>query len=466
MMARLRCDDRGVVLVIVLLFLVLFASFGVAIIGLAATSLRETNSIGRTRAAAATAEGAIDVAIRRGLSSFQTNIATIAAGGAWTCPGSTTTANGVSATAACTIIGTAVAGDSNPKPTDAIMTLGGAVTQSKRGGLIIGGNVFAGGAITVSDSRGTMTVQGTAKATSGTCPRVTASGGVTCPTSPGPSDPAYTPALATAPSTVASVPATCSSAIVTFDPPAGGLFYNDAAALSKLTNGKTASCKGKIIWFKPGVHYFNFTVGGGTEWVVDDANVNVVGGAQKGGWDTQPALRPSFPGGCDPDATTGSPGAQFVFGGASRLNVKKGTTEICRAITSTQSIAVLGPRSDGSGYVHQSGTILKLGGKGRLAVQGTVYAPLGVVELDTTKIVTSVVSRGIIAKSVKLKSTPFAGKAILVPPSPANADIDVTVRLVATVNSEDRLDVLVTYSRRYNGSSSYSTSISRWEVLR
>lgn len=465
MIARLRSDDRGVVLVLVLMFLVLFASFGVAIIGLAATSLRETNNIGRQRAATATAEGAIDVAIRRGLSSFQSNIASIAAGGTWTCPGASTTANGVTGTVACTVTGTSIAGDSNPKPADAIMTLGGSVTQSKRGGLTIGGNVFAGGAITVQDSRGAMTVQGTARATSGTCARVTASGGVTCPTSPGPSDPAYAPALATAPSTVASVPATCATSIVTFDPPAGGLRYNDAAALSKLTNGKTSSCKGKIVWFKPGVHYFDFT-SGGTEWVIDDANVAVVGGAAKGGWDTQPSLRPSFPGGCDADAATGSPGAQFVFGGPSRLNVKKGALEVCRTVASVQSIAIFGPRSDGSGYVHQSGTILKLGGKGKLAVQGTVYAPLGVVELDTSKIVTSVVSRGIIAKSIKLKSTPFAGKAVLVPPAPVNADVDITAQLVATVDGKERLDVLVTYSRRYNGSNSYSTSISRWEVLR
>lgn len=465
-MRRHARGDEGAILVIVLLFLVLFASFGAALIGLAGTSLRESNRLAAQRSAASTAEGAVDVAIRRGLTSFQSSITSIANGQAWSCPGASLSANGATASAACTVLGTAVSGDANPKPTAAITTIGGSIVQSKRGTMTVGGDVISGGSVIVKDKNGLMQVIGTARSSSGSCPRVVASLGVTCPSSPAPTDPAYAPALATAPTTVASVPSTCSSAIVSFNPPAGGLLYNDAAALTKLTNGKTPSCVGKIIWFRPGVHYFNFTVGGAREWVINDAAVAVVGGAAKGGWDVTPSLRPSFPGGCDANATTGSPGAQLIFGGPSRLTVKKGTVEICRAQTTDQSIAIYGARTDTGGYLHQSGTILKVASRARVAVQGTLYAPLGVVDLDTSKLVTSAVSRGIVVKSLKLRSGRFAGKGVAVPPAPANADVDVTVRIVATVDGEDRIDAVVTYRRLYDGTSSYSTSVSRWEVLR
>lgn len=463
--ARLRRDE-GVILAVVLVFVALFATFAAVLAGLAVTSVRETNGTARQGVATYTAEGAVNLAIRRAMSSFQSNAAAIVTGATWACPGGTVSATtAASATATCTVTGTSVVGDGDPKPVDAIRTLGGPITISRKGALTVGGNVSSGGKIWVHP-RASLIVDGTARAVVGACARVTASLGVTCPATPGPTDPVYPPALPSAPTTVASVPTTCGR-IVTFEAPAGGLLFNDASALNKLTDGRTPSCAGTTIWFKPGVYYFHFSVGQQREWTIADPKVSVVAGVAKGGWDTDPTLAPSFPGGCDPSRTSGSPGSQFVFGGASRLNVNRGRLEICRVRSDAQSLAIYGPRSDGAGYLHQTGTILKLGVRGQLAVQGTVYAPLGAVDLDTQRQVTSVVSRGIIAKSVKLRATPFAGKSVLTPPALVDADVMVTTRIVGMVEGRSRIDAIVTFSRTKIGSTfRYSTSVARWEVLR
>ncbi|MDQ6946607.1 MAG: hypothetical protein M3256_10135, partial [Actinomycetota bacterium] len=112
-------------------------------------------------------------------------------------------------------------------------------------------------------------------------------------------------------------------------------YYDDALGLTRLTNG---ACPGKVLWFEPGVYYFDFNFASTNRtcdavpnpcvWEITDPAVNVVGGAPRV-WSQfdSPTSRPTipFPGGCLTDA----PGVQFVFGGQSRVAQQAGKVELC-----------------------------------------------------------------------------------------------------------------------------------------
>lgn len=112
--------------------------------------------------------------------------------------------------------------------------------------------------------------------------------------------------------------------------PANGLspgIYKDANTLNTLIAG----CNG-IVWFQPGVYYFDFT---STSHVLTIANANaqVVGGA----------LNSPAPVGAACD--TSQSGVQFVFGGDSQISITSGSLELCPILhSSLQEIAIYGLR--------------------------------------------------------------------------------------------------------------------------
>jgi hypothetical protein len=128
----------------------------------------------------------------------------------------------------------------------------------------------------------------------------------------------------------------CAGNPVTFNPG----YYDDAVGLSGLMGGAGA-CGGKTFWFKPGVYYFDFhnsempTSGspvvpnGPDVWTFNDSAGVLVGGTRQG-WTTSTS-NANMPGSCVSPLTSMATnnGVQFVFGGDSRLNVSKGSMEIC-----------------------------------------------------------------------------------------------------------------------------------------
>jgi hypothetical protein len=135
-------------------------------------------------------------------------------------------------------------------------------------------------------------------------------------------------------------------------------YYTDSSVLtpaSYTANAKT--CSSGYLYFQPGVYYFDFGVDPtftSTVWSVA-ANLKVVGG-EPNGWDPNTANSlPPAPGvgaaaACKTEANGGTAGVQFVFGGASHMDVTAAgsTVELCADPTPTgtnQQIAIYGQPS-------------------------------------------------------------------------------------------------------------------------
>jgi hypothetical protein len=105
--------------------------------------------------------------------------------------------------------------------------------------------------------------------------------------------------------------------------------------------GGSGSCRGKTFWFPPGIYYFDFhnadmpTSGspvipnGPNVWTFDDGFGGVLVAGTKQGWSTSTS-NANMPGSCvSPLTSESTDGVQFVFGGDSRLQLSKGSMEIC-----------------------------------------------------------------------------------------------------------------------------------------
>lgn len=464
-----RTRDEGVALIAVLIFLTVFSILVVALLGLSSTGLRQVNTVQAQRIGMATSEGAVRAAMNHARSHFQANHPTIVtdpASWSW-CTDSafSLTGNGKTASVRCSVRGSSVVGDTLGKPPWGIQTLGGAaITQKKPGTTTVEGGIASSGSIDVR-SGGTLSVVGDVRAVSGTCSGVVATGTKVCPSGASPADPGYGPVLSTAPTTVASVPTTCTGPIIEFAAPPGGLVFDDAGKLNALTDGVGGDgCTGKILWFKPGVYRFAFADHGSHRWRLKDGGMTVIAGAAQGGWDTDPDPQPALPGSCiDTPSTWGTDGVQFVFGGDSRLEVSNGAIELCgrQGGVGGQRIAIYGPSTTSNGYVRQTSTILKTTEKGTTIVHGSLYSPTGSVDLRDTSVYATTIDRGIIARGVELRVSNFQGPLVRIPGSVPEAT--VTVDLFGRVDGREWIHALVTYSRR---SGSYYMTISEWDVLR
>lgn len=131
--------------------------------------------------------------------------------------------------------------------------------------------------------------------------------------------------------------ASCPGNVVTFQPG----YYDDAAALSALMDGKGSNpCKGSVWWFKPGTYYFDFHNSGGQNpllsgsdvWTVSDGQLvagTPINGA--GAVIAKPASPSTLPGACqNPITSTTAQGVQFIFGGDSQIVLSgSADAEIC-----------------------------------------------------------------------------------------------------------------------------------------
>lgn len=130
-------------------------------------------------------------------------------------------------------------------------------------------------------------------------------------------------------------------------------YYDDAAALSKMMDGNSA-CKHSTWWFEPGIYYFDFHNRGDNAnpllddienvWTINDGQL-VAGTPVNGA--AAPSVPASIPGSCDnPIKNAEAVGVQFIFGGSSRLAVKKGEVEICGSYyTDKVPVALYGLKS-------------------------------------------------------------------------------------------------------------------------
>ena len=230
-----------------------------------------------------------------------------------------------------------------PSPPHAILTLGTSPVEgfhqvTGSGPISVRGDVFSH-SVVANESSSRLQVQGEVSAVGNCTGDIQASvSPLKCLNKPGgAADPGDARDLGY-PSDLTAVPArrpapTCPADhwLVTLVPG----YYDDALGLTRLTNG---ACRGKVVWFQPGVYYFDFnfastdrTCAGLTNpclWEITDPSINVVGGAPRG-WSEldSPTSRPTveFPGGCLTDA----PGVQLVFGGQSRLAQRAGKVELC-----------------------------------------------------------------------------------------------------------------------------------------
>lgn len=219
------------------------------------------------------------------------------------------------------------------RPGQAILTLSPteALHQASNAELRVGGHVHSHAAIEMN-SNATMLVRGDIHARGGCAAGATVTEDFERVCGPGAAplaDPAY-PLVDQAGSPLTAPPARevvppCSGSTVTLEPG----WYDDAAALT--------DCVGnRVMWFRPGVYYFDFT-GPTKTWTIDNANVTIIGGTYAGS-------TPNRDDGCLRDAANG---VQFVFGGDSRLDVRAGTMDLCAsATTDRQQIAIYGVRAD------------------------------------------------------------------------------------------------------------------------
>lgn len=234
------------------------------------------------------------------------------------------------------------------RPDNAILALstipgesGISVSQPAGSTFRVHGKVFSNSTIDLSD--------GSFSATGSLSARGLCSTGVLAPLcglggTPQP-DPAYEPAAAAVP-VHRSLPAcTTPNSVVRFTPG----YYDDAAGLSAMMNG-TSPCHDSTWWFKPGTYYFDFhntsnpLLSGDNTWTVQDGTL-VAGTpvSPAGSVVAAPAVPAAIPGSCASPLSGGSAGAQFIFGGSSRLAVEAGKAEICGSYSASKPpVAVYG----------------------------------------------------------------------------------------------------------------------------
>lgn len=221
------------------------------------------------------------------------------------------------------------------RPDNAILALstipgetGISVTQPADATFRVHGKVFSNSSIDVA--AGTLAASGTLSArglcSTGVLAPLCGLGGVAQP------DPGYEPALSVVPARRSLPACTTPNSLVTFTPG----YYDDANGLTEMMSA-SSPCHHSTWWFKPGSYYFDFhntsnpLLTGTNTWTV--ATGTLIAGTLSG----------SPPTACTSPLSTSNDGAQFVFGGESRLVVEGGRAEICGSYSaSSPPIAVYG----------------------------------------------------------------------------------------------------------------------------
>jgi hypothetical protein len=353
---RSHCkDESGASLMMVIVFVMIFAVIVGAILDFASAGFKTTEDIVDVRNDQQALDAAMDGAINalRGSS-------TVGFSGV-DCPQpfqyESIDGDDPDVEVTCEGVGGTTGTVTDNVPKYAILTLGTDASEgfTKTGNkqLTIDGGIFSNSKINIDQSD--IRVLGDAYALGG-CPPETggeptalfATGQRDChlPAAQQEPDPNYEPAVSNISALAAVDPsATCvttsnNSYVVTFSP---GLYTK------KPKNHVPSNCRGSVWWFSPGVYYFDFPDGDGL-WDLHDDRVSIVGGTPGGGWSgSSLSSAVTFPGACDPgDESAPQPGVQFIFGGESRLSqhVASEAIELCPyAPGAGQRIAFYGLKS-------------------------------------------------------------------------------------------------------------------------
>lgn len=334
-----RCGEEGAALVMVLAFLSLFGLAIAALLGFSQTSFKTTIVVRSQSEALYAADGAVEGAINAIRYDPAAGVSTTEAA----CKGfDPPELNKVDLTVTCSgsmIAGSAAGPAPRNVPEGAVFTTDGStragIKQASNNDVSIAGNVFVRSESPVSAidvSPGSSLVVNGDVAARGPCPGVSSSSGtVACSAlTPAATAPVY-PVDATVPTVYPALPKTCPSSPVIHVLPG---YYDSASDLTFISR-----CVGKIVWFHPGVYYFDFQDTAVThEWVMDSANTYLTGGTPGGDpvWNSTPtpSLPLAIPGSCD----TTKAGVKFIFGGDSRIRVQDGRLEICATPTPSSSI--------------------------------------------------------------------------------------------------------------------------------
>lgn len=343
---RARGDDDGAILIIVLVIIAI-AGLGVsATLTFTDTSLKATKALNTVQAGDQASDGAAQLAIdkmRTDLFSatglpYDNDINESCFTDGPTHVFSVPTTSGTTPVAVyCQpAYNTGVAGAAVPitaanKPPAALMALG---TDATNDGIHVTqspttvrthGPVVSNSVIEVTNPNSLLYADAPVKASLGCTGKGSILPAPTC-TGAAVSDPGYAPETSTVP-TYQPVPTTCdANGRLVFTPG----YYDNVAAM----NAAVGRCS--MMWFQPGIYYFDFHDGGVShQWTISSGTV--VGGALTGAG--------SVPGMCQsPLQSLTSNGVQFIFGGDSRLQLGSGSTfEICGIRhTSAPPIAIYG----------------------------------------------------------------------------------------------------------------------------
>ena len=443
--------ESGSVLAIALVFLMLFGLVIGVTLQFAATGQRSGIAVSDEGASTYAGGGALDGAINRLRAAANTSIGT-AASGTTTCftlPAGQL-GNAADVTVTCTPrtdSGTTSTNVSANTPANAVLATssnnGEGVSLSGSANVPIRGNVEVNRRVLVP-AGSTLTSTGTIQAT--TCTGTTSP---TCTTPNTAVDPNWTNPTSY-PAVVDLGTVTCQAPLMRLSP---GTYLN----LSKLQ--AVLACPNTIVWFEPGLYYFDFrdTAGAAAshELVADVGDV-IVGGAAKG-WD--PASGTLSPGAL-PDPSDGSPGlsacdpdaagVNFVFGNDSRLHVKGGKVQLCALSTANnaQHVVVQGLSTD-------TGALNGTAAAKPTAASSTTWAtPNGALTLGDGQSASATVANGGADKTITVG--PLTTIAIPADATNIIATVKVTETVTNNVGANRRGLILLT---GYAGDGSGSSTI-------
>lgn len=315
--------DRGSALAIALAFLMVFGVYVGAVLQFAAAGQRSTVLVQEEATSTYAGGGGIDAAINQVSGSLSTGVD----------PGTATPP----AASTCFTLPAGELG--NPTPITVSCQprsgsggyLGGLSSQPGQSVLAVSGHASEGVVLTAAARvkttgsvyanrllnvpTGATLTSAPAEVKAGTC-TVAGTSTPPCVTSTVPSAPSW-PGPTAYPQVVTSTPA-CTSPVVALSP---------GTYLSRVDLQDVLDCGNTVVWFQPGVYYFDFRGGGSRELVV--GNNDVVVGGTPSGW--TPGVTPR---GSVPFPTAASPGTSacdvsqqgvdMVFAGDSRINVASG----------------------------------------------------------------------------------------------------------------------------------------------
>jgi hypothetical protein len=443
---RFSRGEDGVSLVLVLAFLLIIGVGLGALQTYATTSFRLTKSVRAQRATTYAADGVIEQAIQN--IRYNAN-AGLPAGtpGAAPCdytPGGAQAINGIDGiTVTCTPLSTSGGPGLSNQPRWGILTLAdktqtseGFIGTGTQDPIIVRGGVFSNSLIKSSVSVDVLGDLWTAGAIGDQCSgaSVTTSGGGTkhcggvVAGDPLGQDPRLLDSASWQPTVTDAPPTVNQSLLTSFDCYPGVTGFRPGTYTS--VPNPPALCNKNIWWFEPGTYYFEFPANNAS-WTIGK---NVVAGRPLG-WN--PLIAASLPvtQACQSLPSQPNNGAQFIFGKESRIHFDNSNVrfEVCAQASDTaQQIALYQMPVDINGlhaplatgvvnacirkqpYVSGSAATCGLitydhpANKPKLQIHGTVYAPLGVIDIDMHNLNSGEVNFGLgmIVRSLMIDVSP------------------------------------------------------------